>query len=1242
MNILRVAIERVIRYFVAKLRGFVSWFRDKTPNADGRQRLQQRPVSRVEPPITPASASGFTLPDAANAPRADMGVGFLLSDRDRSVPLPGVSLVAACMNREENLMKVVRSWLATRADEIIVVDWSSTSEIGPALHALGNPRLKVIRIDGEAHWILTHALNVGLRSAAHEVVFKVDCDIELAPDFMEKNAPRPGEFVRGFWKSGLEQRGEGQQYINGNFGAYKTDLRAANYFDERIQTYGWDDSDLYHRLSHDLGLAGRQIDPFTLTHLEQVEGTRSAHQALTTNRFLGRFAPTEFEGAKNKYSAALSGNWAPYYPSQDYRLSATGDRSWQGHRVTQTIARDADIDYVAELFAARQLGNWAASVPEIGPMPAWNLAFSQLLRDAHAIGKTFELIDGIKRGTGVYFFRCESSPLCAAVLKTLRVLRLHHAPFVQGVVLVEGEPAHSLEGPAAAGGNILICPGGLIEELAGRAHAAALGGIEELETLLESGDGRAALLAVSARSVAADVFRKTAQVRGAVGNAFEAPAAPLTHAYLVTSLYDEHNLGRLVEYLACVVGNLDVFGQVAICYEAENGLLAAIVRVISAELNIAPGRLLLLPYQTRPTFETLFSVKTFLPDATVLVVANADVMFDASFAKVEQTDLSKTLWILSRRDVSREGTQASLIRLENGCPNTFSADAWIARTPFEPDFRLDYLIGTMHCDSFINHQIGTSSRYEATNPCFDIRVLHVHDERFNSSAEKSARDWEAITRNREAERVRAGGEDPIKGMAWSTLATAGLVPQALRLQQWRPRAVVFDLAQEAAPGFGHFLLLRRVHELIQPSGDTLLVVKLNERDLHGTLGQLLARYQTHFSFNNLLLDASDAPFDPIKARSAGAITRALSFQAAADLVVKGSVEDLRAAVDTLLAWEEGFKVIRGDLHGPISADTTFALLESIGLDQSGTGSWLHEFFESLPAWGPERNMLIPYVIPQLHANQPQPARSKRGRGSLPRVSFVTSLFNGGAFLPGYLENVLMAALEADGEVIIVDANADDRDRRVVTDFMRSHRDASECIDYVRLEKDPGLYECWKLAIERARAGLITNANIDDRRSPQHTAQLVRRLEANPEYGGACGSIAAVSRDGTGDWYTLEDNQIWFFGEGSRAIGFEDLYRIDERGEIRSRNKMHCMPVWRKSLHQRHGYFDEEKYGTSADWAFWLKCAKAGERFYFDQDVFGRYFLNPSSHNRRNDVDGKKELRIIEDWLGRKQDGITKQ
>ena len=73
--------------------------------------------------------------------------------------------------------------------------------------------------------------------------------------------------------------------------------------------------------------------------------------------------------------------------------------------------------------------------------------------------------------------------------------------------------------------------------------------------------------------------------------------------------------------------------------------------------------------------------------------------------------------------------------------------------------------------------------------------------------------------------------------------------------------------------------------------------------------------------------------------------------------------------------------------------------------------------------------------------------------------------------------------------------------------------------------------------------------------------------------------------------------------------------------------MHCMPVWRRSLHDKYGYFDEDTFGTSADWEFWLRCAEKGEILYHLTNSFGIYFINPNSHNRRDQKSLAKELNI---------------
>lgn len=810
-------------------------------------------------------------------------------------------------------------------------------------------------------------------------------------------------------------------------------------------------------------------------------------------------------------------------------------------------------------------------------------------------------------------------------------------------MVIEDEPVVAANGAAASQTpNVLAAPAAILEMLCQRAQSRQLANMTMLESQIESGNLPAVHLSITARELAAEAIQKAVHFSGKLASQFLSLSAPVPGTCLVTSLYDEQNLIRLVEYLACIAENLRVFEKIAIFYERSSGLLASVLDELLLQLEIRPGRLLIMPFKKRPTFEELFSVRTLFPNGTVVAVANADVAFDASFAHIKKVDLSKNFVVLSRRDISRDGSQAWLIRLENGTPNTFSADAWIVSTPFEPDFFLDYPIGTMHCDSFINHQVSKSTRYEVVNPCLDIRVFHLHDDRFNSSAQKQQRDHSEIMRVYDLERARNNGVDPIHGVAWSTLATSAEVSEELRLQRWRPTTLTVNLGRKSIPTFGQFLAIHLLYETVRFLKDAVMVVRLSSECMAGPFGMLLAKYQSVFSCGTLLLDTEDGGFDSGAPPAKGTVIRRLDYETLVDWIVNGSKDSRTKSTCELLAWpgSEDTMLLCCELNGEVSADATARVFDAIWRRERQMTERLINFYRNLPAYSPVRNLVTPFFAPYVYERPDQTLPSRVS--SKPRVSFITSLFRGGEFLPHYLTNVLAAARAAHGEVIILDANPDDHDMRIVRDFLLHVSDASSYIDYQKLDKDPGLYECWRMGIERSRADFITNANLDDRRCPQHTVRLVNLLMDHPEYAGACGSISCVTADGQGDWFTLYENQIWFHEEDIRDIGFKDLYCRDESAGVKSRDVLHCMPVWRKSLHQRYGFFDEDAYGTSADWAFWLKCTKAGEKFIFDDGAFGQYFLNPDSHNRRNDPEGKKEKRIIRDYIGITQSDFVKQ
>jgi len=135
----------------------------------------------------------------------------------------GVSLVTCCMNRNENLVKALSSWITCRdIKEIIIVDWSSTDSVFDYINSNGikDKRIKVIRVNDQPRWILSYAFNIGFRMASYDTILKSDADIIIYPDFFKKNKLTDETFISGDWRIAPK----GQEHINGFFYIYREKL----------------------------------------------------------------------------------------------------------------------------------------------------------------------------------------------------------------------------------------------------------------------------------------------------------------------------------------------------------------------------------------------------------------------------------------------------------------------------------------------------------------------------------------------------------------------------------------------------------------------------------------------------------------------------------------------------------------------------------------------------------------------------------------------------------------------------------------------------------------------------------------------------------------------------------------------------------------------------------------------------------------------------------------------------------
>ena len=143
---------------------------------------------------------------------------------------------------------------------------------------------------------------------------------------------------------------------------------------------------------------------------------------------------------------------------------------------------------------------------------------------------------------------------------------------------------------------------------------------------------------------------------------------------------------------------------------------------------------------------------------------------------------------------------------------------------------------------------------------------------------------------------------------------------------------------------------------------------------------------------------------------------------------------------------------------------------------------------------------------------------------------------------------------------------------------------------------PTIYKAWNLGIEASTGEYITSANSDDRLYPGGLALMAQVLDKNLSIAVAYGNQDVV-----------------------REVGSDPIGRFDwMEGNIEILLKgcfLGPMPLWRRSLHEKFGYFDED-LKVAGDYDFWLKLAKAKERFQKVEGTVGIYLDSPGSAEHR--------------------------
>jgi hypothetical protein len=174
------------------------------------------------------------------------------------------------------LRRTLPTWLDQTQpfDEIVIVQWGGNEN--PQDVMPDDERIVFVEVEGTSRWILSHAYNLGMTLSTGEVIYKMDTDYLLKPDFAETYSI-PFLSTSFFWTGNWEMFPESQmnkRNINGCVVLPRLAFDQANGYNERIIEYGYDDDDFYQRLIK-LGWQRRNIEYGPIEHIPHGDAIRA-------------------------------------------------------------------------------------------------------------------------------------------------------------------------------------------------------------------------------------------------------------------------------------------------------------------------------------------------------------------------------------------------------------------------------------------------------------------------------------------------------------------------------------------------------------------------------------------------------------------------------------------------------------------------------------------------------------------------------------------------------------------------------------------------------------------------------------------------------------------------------------------------------------------------------------------------------------------------------------------------------
>lgn len=229
-----------------------------------------------------------------------------------------------------------------------------------------------------------------------------------------------------------------------------------------------------------------------------------------------------------------------------------------------------------------------------------------------------------------------------------------------------------------------------------------------------------------------------------------------------------------------------------------------------------------------------------------------------------------------------------------------------------------------------------------------------------------------------------------------------------------------------------------------------------------------------------------------------------------------------------------------------------------------------------------------------------------------KITVITSLFRCEKYIEGYFSHLNKLINKDEIEVLLLHNDPQMEEMAIINRFLPS----MPFVKHIIIKERESLYATWNRGCKLAQGKYIAIWNVDDIRFPDSLARQAQILDENPDVEFPYGN------------YYLTKN----YGEMTgRLLVERDCAKRKYRLLPKYSCLLACFTMWRKSLHEKIGYFDDQ-FRLAADYEFQIRGARVGKLKKGDF-ILGCYLDGDANRLSKNTELQQTEVAAIERRYG---------